>query len=70
MKKDNVGKIIIKSFASDDSLSFFQNNLPEDIVHTIKEEPITEPENDPNDPLSVMFVVWKDDNSIDMIEDE
>ena len=67
--KDNVGQIIIKPFSSDESFSVFQNNLPEDIVPTIKEEPITEPENAPNDPLSVMFVVWKDDSSIDMIED-
>ena len=68
--KDNVGKIIIKPFPTYESLSVCQNNLPEDIVPTIKEEPITEPENAPNDPLSVMFVVWKDDNSIDMIEDD
>jgi hypothetical protein len=46
---DNIGKIIIKPFPSDESLSVFQNNLPEDIVHTIKEEPITEEENAPND---------------------
>ena len=68
--KDNVGKMIFKSIPSDESLSVFQNNIPEDIVPTKKEEPITEPENYPNNPLSVIFVVWKDDGTLDMIEDD
>jgi hypothetical protein len=67
--KDNAGKLIIKHFPSDESLSVFQNikiddNLREDVVPRIKEEPITDSKNYPHNHLSVMFVVW---NSIDMI---
>jgi len=46
--------------------------LVEHDVAQIKVEPGIDIENNhnPNDPLSVMFVVWNDDNSIDMIEDD
>jgi len=45
------------------------DNVGQDNVLRIKEEPCLDTE-DTEDPLSVMFVIWKDDNNIDMIEDD
>lgn len=70
----NVGELIIKTFPSDESFETLQNiKLADNVLESvprIKEEPNIDAENNPNDPLSVMFVVWKDDNCIDMIEDD
>lgn len=63
--EDNVTAVAV----TDDIIENAETILDEAVTH-IKEEPCEELESNPNDPLSVMFVMWKDDNDIDMIEDD
>ena len=75
VREVDIGEIMIKTLPSDDTFEGLHNikledSMAEESVPRIKEEPNNDIENDPNDPLSVMFVVWKDDNCIDMIEDD